>query len=252
MQRVKISGWLVIAPFFALVFGASPFANAGAFPETAYWSDRGDRKEGILRQQNVGGSTFSLLGVEIAGVKPLPGATPQVTAWIPAAAKPVADLKVHELRTNYAMKPNPGRVLAGVPFSWPVDDAIRPAKIPPARLRLLATDASGTYLPGLLCEGLEDRPTHPRYAFHFDTRYGLDLVWSVSKDNNGILHPVSEGSITQRSIGALRIEWDGNSMTGEAAPAGVYRLRLRPRPGTDPEWPVHFEIAFYHYGAVAW
>ena len=213
------------------------------------WSDRGDRWEGI-RPQNVTSTAFELLGLQVIASLPAHSSpTSSVSIIFPSLEKLTLNVQVWEPDANYVMKPKQVDYSLAQPFSWPLATVLNNRQISVDRLQLLARDAKGHLVPGILSSiRIAQQPHMLGYRFSLASESGFDLHGGIYREDAGRLVKVRDLSLTQNYGGVYDFEWTWGESERCSLTAGIYHLKLTgiillPN-GQDPE---DFDASFLHY-----
>lgn len=209
---------------------------------------RGDRREGV-KANPVSGGTIDLLAVEYrpAGAAPAAGPDMHVYFWLPQPEKPV--IEVWDPASNYWMVPDERHLGRGLQaYSWPRREVLEPLGLGPGDLfpKVSNRDKS-LYYPALVSPGPQPAPGGG-YSFAFDSGAGLDVLCTISRQEEGKLVPVRKFRFSEEMGGTFRIPWDGKDDQGRPVPAGPYLLRLRGEMMAEIVRPVNEKVPFLHYG----
>ena len=239
---------LLLAMAFTALACTAAVPDAAAGPEGVQWAARENRNEGLVRQQDVSGDLFRLIGVEL---QPPASLTQPDTLelWMPPVPARLQYVRVHELRSNYLMMPLPGQMQPGISFTWPASAVVKPAHVSVDSLRVLAEDAEGRFYPALLRGQTQAEPSFAGYQFYFYSRGAFDVTWSIARETDGKLETQFKSERTSPQAGMVKLEWSGRTDDRKPAEPGAYRLLVRGKAviGEDKELALQLDIPFVTY-----
>ncbi len=206
------------------------------------WSDRGDRREGLVRERPVDGIQFELVGLQVRHRLPAKAASLHLRVSQETPTSEPLEVEVREPRVGYLMVPAATRFVPGQFFSWPVSDVLGPAKVDLSKLRAsVRQERSGLQIPADLTESpVADALSG--YRFSFWTTGEVDLTWSVhAADGQQLGAGTASGT-----NGLVDIDWD----VDPAVKSGRYRLEIKGTGYAAGSYRIDRVIEFQHDAAT--
>lgn len=194
--------------------------------ENLYYSDRGDRYEGIKTEKPVSGGYFKLLGIKIDDGCQVDPSSPELTLSFCLPSPDTINIKVLYPGKNYIMVPKKKEFSEGT-FSWPTEPVVKPLKLDTTQFQILVRNSTEElYFPARLATPKSSLRPIKQYQFTFETPGSVDFNVSILREDNDERVLVRQFKLTTRSPGIVPIIWDGQDDSGKKVSSGTFILRL--------------------------
>lgn len=196
--------------------------------ESIYYSDRGDRYEGIKTEKHVSGGYFKLLGIKIDDGSQVDPSSTHLNLSFCLPSPDTVNIKVLHPGTNYIMVPKKKDYSEGNnTFIWPTESVVKPLKLDITQFLILVRNSTETlYFPARLSTQKSSQQPIKQYQFTFDTNGSIDFDVFILREDNDERVIVRRLKLVTRSPGIVPVNWDGLDDSGKIISNGTFILRL--------------------------
>lgn len=196
--------------------------------DNLYYSDRGDRHEGIKTEEPISGDSFKLLGIKIDDGCQIDPSSPELTLSFYLPSPDTIYIKVLHPDTNYMMVPKKKNFSEGNnTIWWPTEPVVKPLKLDITQFQILVRDSTETlYFPARLFTQKSSQRPIKQYQFTFETAGSVDFNVSIFREDNDERVLVKQLKLATRSPGIVPVGWDGRDNSGKKVSSGTFILRL--------------------------